>query len=244
MGKKTYPKPPQDELDAWVARIEDEKGHKICGAWRPRAGKPCEQHEKFLKPNGRCRIHGGNSVEPGPGHHSYKHGHYSKIWPEGIAERASEMLQNPDLGSVRHLLALADVRLSDILHDMSAGGGGAPSWKELQAHIEKAEKAAEDGRPDDQRLHLNALIRDVRRGVEMQERWEAVNDQMEHYRKLAETESRITSREENTISVDAAVALVGATADIIKRHVKDQHVLQAVSHDIASLLGSKQRPEA
>lgn len=81
----------------------------VCGA-KKRDGNPCGESPM---PNGRCRMHGGMSVKGGAGHHTFKHGKYSKylVSMEAIDER----LEDPNLLDARRPIAAQEYVLARCL---------------------------------------------------------------------------------------------------------------------------------
>jgi len=70
--------------------------------------------------NGRCRMHNG-VAKSGPEHHRYKHGRFSKVNTE-IAARLTNYLADDDLADQRQSLAVFDMRLDELLNEISENG--------------------------------------------------------------------------------------------------------------------------
>lgn len=65
--------------------------------------------------------------------------------------------------------------------------------------------------------------------------WGTVRDLLEQRRKLVETEQRRLVTMQQMITAEQAVALLGAVAGVIQRHVTDRAILGAISADLAAL---------
>src|SRR5438067_9697369 len=93
-----------------------------CGARRRDGGDCCQPAMK----NGRCRMHGGKTPR-GLASPKTRSGRYSKDLPTRILARYQEAMQDPELLSVKHDVALLHSLIHDRLATWAADAAG-PDW--------------------------------------------------------------------------------------------------------------------
>lgn len=153
------------------------KGQKICGARAKSTGKPCR---KPPEPNGRCRLHGGKSVPPGPGHHRFKHGRYSKakIDPQ-LMRRLEQAANDPQLMSVSRDVEALEARLMELLEQMGQSPG-----RDFSDNVQRLLRAQRKG--DQQRIEelIPLLERDAQQAQRCYAAWT-------EYERVADTKRRL-----------------------------------------------------
>jgi len=107
------------------------EARKRCGA-RTRTGTTCKRWA--VPGRGRCKLHGGDAVEAGPQHHLYKHGLFSRYWPEERRAVAGAVARGEidSLAAAREVLSLAQQRMA-IAMDAVEAGRVEPTAKEITA---------------------------------------------------------------------------------------------------------------
>jgi hypothetical protein len=125
---------------------------KHCG-WNGgplnKRGLPCRGlHRKGG--NKRCKRHGGMTPPPGPTHPNWKHGRYSRAFPQRLRDRYEEALRDPDLLSAKEATAILSTRLVDLLKRLDSGenddllGQIVEAWTEFKAASKRAMNAGDD----------------------------------------------------------------------------------------------------
>ena len=104
----------------------DEGEKRLCGAMRTN-GEPCR---KPAKANGRCRLHGGDSLPGGPTHPKWKHGRYSKFPGVGDAIEDDETLLD-----LRQEVRVIDARLAQLQGRIEEEADTDLVWDEIAVEI-------------------------------------------------------------------------------------------------------------
>ena len=105
------------ELNEQIARIEGEKGHKICGA-RNRNGKPCSNIAGAGTDHlgiGRCEDHGG--LNQSPASRNWKSGVKAQINYPAIREKVLQLKQDRDVFDLRDHIFLMEAIAQTILEN-------------------------------------------------------------------------------------------------------------------------------
>lgn len=243
MGRKKYPKPPQHELDAWVKKIEEEKGHEICGGWLWRQGRPCKRGPNFLMAGGRCKDHGGKSPS-GPASGTFKHGRYSKYFPHSMAKKIEAFLGDGDLVDLRRHIALVDLRIKDVLDDIEEHGSSLVSmWDRLEKRVGKLNNALNRGDIEVAAGHMRALLQDFERGSTARDSWDQALDLVDRRARLVKEQHKIETDAERTFTTDEVVMILASVADIISKRVSNRRTVDLISRDLDRLY-SQPTPEA
>lgn len=203
----------------------------LCGA-RTRAGGECKRPALT---NGRCHLHGGRAPKGIASPH-FKHGRYSKYLPRGIVGAYEEALADPELMSLRPGAALLEARVTELLKRLRDKGEEMPDWKALERKYGEFERARQRGDSDWAARSLVELGELIRAGSSIASVWAEIGDTIEQRRKITETETRRKERERLVLSVEEAVLLLSALADVVRRHVHDRRALQNIQEDMARLM--------
>lgn len=202
----------------------------ICGA-KKRDGTPCQKPPM----NGatRCRLHGG-ATPKGLASPHFKTGERSKYLPPAMLKAYQEMVNNPDLLSVREDVALIDTMIAAKL-PLLESGESAQHWEQVAKFIRQARiayKTENYGTLEDALNELEA-ISDKRRLFYATE--QEVGNQLELRRKLVDTENKILYNKERALTVEQAMLLMSALLDSVKRNVNDTTTLDAIQSDFLRL---------
>jgi hypothetical protein len=141
---------------------------------------------------------------------------------------------DPELMSLRQDLALLDARIMDVLKRVDTGEAGVV-WHDAQAAMARFDRAwvKKDG------AGMEAALAEMRRligqGVADWAAWRAVEKLIEQRRKLVESEQHRLTLAHEMINREQAMALMGQVVDILRRHVPDRQVLNAIALDIQAL---------
>ncbi len=197
-----------------------------CGA-KTRRGELCTTPAMG---NGKCRMHGGKSLV-GIASPTLVTGRHSKHLPTRLAARYEESLRDERHLELRHELALMDAHITDQLEATSNGESGE-LWKSLHKAWVDYHKAKDEDKPD-KLAHVGWLIAE---GYQEALAWVTIRDSVEQRRKLVDSEVSRTVKAQTTINEKQAMALLGAVASIIKRHVTDRNALASIARDLSGLV--------
>jgi len=136
--------------------------------------------------------------------------------PAGLRETYEAFAQDPDLVSLRDDIAVLDARIAELLQS-TAEIPTVKMWKNLLgiANDLQTEEARQD--PDLLLALTDELIEQVEQGIEATSAWSDVVDLIEQRRKLVDTESRRTHRDDTSLSAEQAALLVTRMADTVLR---------------------------
>jgi hypothetical protein len=180
-----------------------------------------------------CRFHGGLTPR-GPASATYKSGRYSKFLPSRMLARYRAAESDRELTSLRSELALVDARLADLLGRVDSGESGS-LWRALRKAHRAFKISRESGNVEHMRDALAELNLRIEAGVSDYEAWRELQTLVEQRRKLADSESRRLGTLHQMISAERAMLLIGVVVDIIRRHVSDPTVLNAIAIDVQRL---------
>lgn len=205
-----------------------------CGA-KTRSGGACKNAPME---NGRCRMHGG-ATPAGIASPHFRTGRYSRYLPDRLLARYHTGQADPDLLSQHEEIALIDARLADLLQRVDTGESGM-QWKKARKAFADLQKALNnETEPDgmDQFQALAALAEAIAEGIADYEAWNEVNRTLNRRRQLVESERKRFVEMQQTITVERAMTLIAAMADIVKRHVSDQTTRTLIGRELLQLTG-------
>lgn len=202
----------------------------LCGA-KTRSGQPCRTK---AMPNGRCRMHGGESLS-GIAHPNFVHGGRSKHLPARMQADYAAALQDPNLLSLKHYIAIADARLEDLLRRADTGES-ATLWKEIRETFKSFKRAAKLKDTVTQAEALSDLDELITRGYTDSALWVEIGDLMQQRRKLGESETKRLIALRQMMTADQVMTFLAQVEHSVKRHVHDPVALKAIAEDIGRLL--------
>lgn len=190
--------------------------------------------------NGRCRMHGGSSLPPGPNNPNWKHGFYSKAVPERLRDRIAAADNDPAVLSHRRDLALLDARLEELLERLTEGGS-ANAWHDLGELWTLVEKAREDGEKAKGAELLLAVGAVIRSGVNEEAAWSEARAIIRDRRDQATHEHKRTLELSTAIRPDELAGIIARIAFVIRREVSDEETRRRISVELERLSNA---PEA
>jgi len=210
---------------------------KVCGAKRKGRKGTCQA---YAGPNGRCRIHGGQSLR-GVASPKFKSGRHSKYLPKGIVKRYEESLNDPRLLELRDDIAMIDARITEVI---GADEPLSDTWKELARIRRQFEVARRDGHAG--RVVSTAILMSnlVARGARTHNTWEEVAKLVEQRRRLVESERKREVDADSMLTVEQVGAILGAVLESLRRNVSDRTILSAIQRDLDPILTGGLRGEA
>lgn len=202
-----------------------------CGA-KTRDGDPCK-----LPPvtgRTRCRMHGGR-VPQGIGLTATLTGRYSKHLPTRLAARYHEAEADPDLLNLRGEISLTDTRLADVLARVDTGESGR-LWRTLRETHTALIRARVDRDDAAVQVHMRALGDLIGKGFADTVAWSEIAGLIDQRRRLVESERKRLIDMQQMLTVERAMALLGAVVEVVRRHVTDPKALRAVAEDLTRLI--------
>lgn len=198
----------------------------------PHAG---EGYCEMTTSGGRCRIHGGESVPPGPEHHSYKNGRHSKYVPDNLKEKFEAALDDDEYMSLMAEISLVDARIDEVLETIDSTG----SLDDLEAVSESyadVRDAYEDGDGRALAEALDSLEETVNAYHGRQESWSELGELLELRKDLVSEERRQAEFLAQTVHREQFITIMDTLADSIKRslekNVDDPEERDAVLRDV------------
>lgn len=211
----------------------DQHGTPIWG-FRDLDGKPCCcsplgtrpgfcQSELRMRPSGRCRIHGGKSLQ-GAGHRNAKHLRHAKGFkalqalPERYQADFGEIVGHPELTNVRPHLAKLIVRIKELERSLD-NKDAADTLRQIAETWEVFNKAVMGG--DDKAIEQARRAHDrvVRLGGDESLTWDKIIDLTEKARRFIETDTKIQAQTQNMIPLATLRDYTMRLIDIIRTAV-------------------------
>ncbi len=221
-----------------VGTLKNSKGRVICGSLKgDGSGKLCTV--QAVMANGRCKTHGGKSVPAGPAHHSYVHGHRSKVrdaLPKKLQEGFDASVNDPDLLSVRTEMGVLDARTIELYGRLSTDLALIEPLLDdldtlLDAEAEHLPKMCEKVAEIRRALALPAKDRAI---------WSDIIETMGARRKLTDTERRLLEMKQAVVDVGELRTIVAFLLHSVKEHVipleGGRKAVSGVASDIGTLL--------
>jgi len=220
--------------DPFAVGAVNPEGKLICGA-RNRRGLPCGV--RALYPNGRCHNHGG----PTPGgiaSSNYQHGRYSKYMPAHLLQRYEEAVNDPELLSLDHEIAVVDARVGEVMQGIGRGESGK-IWSvlsKLKHDVDygvrqrrlSAKMDDKDGEISGAKLvadSTNEIMKLIEVGSAEWAQWEEVVNLFERRRRLVDSEQKRRMNMQNLVRVEDAKilldAMVHALHEAVGENVED-----------------------
>lgn len=98
----------------WIAVLEEDHGHEVCGAWARSKTRPCTKEPPHGGSSGRCHIHGDKALK-GAENPAATHLKYSKYVPQVWLGPLQERAGDPRLVGLEQEIALTDVLIQSKL---------------------------------------------------------------------------------------------------------------------------------
>lgn len=220
-----------------------------CGA-KTRNGGKCGNPGSGR--GGRCRLHGGKSLA-GPAHPNFKHGRASTVvrsLPDRLRRAFDASYEDGDILSMRTEIALSDARLAELVEKIDTRETGE-AWASAQEGLRDlryllAQRPDVDWDAVDQRMkHLRGIMSGA---LEDEKNWSALRRQVEHRRKLTDTERKLVEAKQAYVEADHLDMIVARLLHSINTNVKDlpggKEAITQIVLDVRALIGSRDRPVA
>lgn len=224
---------PNENVKVFAECLDCYHRWQICGAKQKAAARRGELVKCSGKPmpNGRCRMHGGNSV----GAPLTAQGRRSKYLPVRLLERVTEALDDPDLVALTADIALMDALITERTSELGENTR-AELWGRAGVVIDSiTEDCIYD--PDSMMHKMAELAEIVENGKGIESRIREIINLTEQKRKLADTEVKRMGVLNQFVSARELAAFTGRILEAIETTVKDRSERQRLGVKIASLLG-------
>ncbi len=206
----------------------------VCNATSKQSGQQCR---RAVTP-GRsvCHYHGGSSPR-GLAHPNTTHGRYSRDVPTRLISRYEQALADPELLSVRSDVAVLQALINEKLAKLE-GSESQPAWERLQNQmVSFGATWKAEGRTDAERdADIGAMLETLQRGVGEAAILSEVRSLMQQRAKLAHQEHGRLVDLQQFMTVERAMLIAAALADVVKRHVGDQDTLRLIHADFVKAL--------
>lgn len=163
---------------------------------------------------------------------------YSRSLPKPLRDKFAAALNDEDLATTRHGIALMEVRIVELLQTLNEGGAGLEAWRSAKSGVEMMRDAVDSGDADRQVAGLLHLEQIVETGLNAASTWEDIGRWLEAARRLRETEQRRLIALQSFITAEQALALISALTFSIRVHVQDESALASIDRDFARLIGA------
>lgn len=167
--------------------------------------------------NGFCDLHGGKNLA-GPLHWRYKDGSRSKYNPKSLMGRYEASLQDPELLSQRHEIAILDARLQKLVERVEEDVDEVV-WSKLIELWGEFVMAITAGDTKKQNDYLGRLNRFIDRAEGNLNNWRDIERSMSLRAKLTEAEVKRAQALETTFTTDQVVQLLTTTILALKEIV-------------------------
>lgn len=203
-----------------------------CTKRSKRSGEQCRRDAMI----GRdcCYMHGG-ATPRGTALPQTKHGRYSKSVPVRLAARYEEALADPELLSLREEAALVSSQIHDTLARMERGETGG-LWLDLQkawARMTEAKARGDVAGTTDALNDVGALIR---RGASDAAANRELRGVILDKARVAESERKRLVEAQQVLSVQQAMAFVGAVTAVVAEEVTDRDTRARIADALDRLL--------
>lgn len=162
-----------------------------------------------MKGRNFCRSHGGK-VRRGAAHPNWKGGFFSSMLPTDLAAMARRAMKDPELENMRSLIAILDIRIQEIVAQIS---GGIGEWDRAADAL----GALQDARGDVDRTRevLADLDRIIISGRARETAWKAFESAIEKKDKLLTGEVQRHKATADMVAAERAATMLVAMFDAL-----------------------------
>jgi hypothetical protein len=214
------------------ARLPQRQGAERCAAVTVK-GTRCVF--KPMKGRDVCRLHAGETQPRGPMAHSYVHGKYSRLLPDGLKEAYERSRTDPNLLSAREELHVFDAMVTEAVRGLEEDLSLA-AWKRAKAGVEEALKALKARNTGAAYVALSEVSGLLQNGHAGKLARMEVASLIERRTRLAESERKRELEAQQYVAVERVLVLIDAVASIVRQHIDDPRVLNAVASELGRLV--------
>lgn len=200
-----------------------------CGA-KTRTGAPCRQWA--MQPAGRCRKHGGATLR-GMASPTWKHGRASKYGhlPPDLVQNYEATLNDPELRTMRHELALIDVRLQELVGNLGTGENDE-TWLALSQQWAAFRAASNGGNIKAAEAAIDRMDVMMQEGAVRAALWQTVAQLIRDRRALVESENNRLLKQHVNLTTERALALLATVVHVLRQHIADPLLFRAIATDL------------
>lgn len=205
----------------------DGRGRPICGALKG-DGTYCQAAQLE---NGRCFNHGGRSLT-GQAAPKYKTGTHSKVIPLRLKDSYEASREDEELLSLKEEIALCVAREQELLGMLESGESGA-AWKELKKGLRQLRNARDRSDVKAGESAMQVILEVCDRGNLDFDIWDNIQGILALRMKLTEVENKRLLNNQQMISIDKMLSLVGIITGIFQKAVNTYVEGQAARNILA-----------
>lgn len=207
---------------------------RACGAQlRKRPGVFC-QVNRGLYPNGRCRLHGGKTLN-GMANPSFKDGAHSRyMLPLRMRDNYETALADPALLDLKPEIAAVHARIQDLIARVDSGESGH-LWRLLQAAYDQL-RTATDG--DEQVAAIAEIGRLITRGAADYAAWSEAMKEIDRKQRLVESTRKRALELHQMISLEQLKPLLFDAIDFVRRYITDREQLTEFQRILETRFGT------
>ena len=179
-------------------------------------------------------MHGGKTPKGVDSPH-FKTGRYSKYMPSGLLDTHHEMIQDPQLLSLRENIALTDTLLANLLPRLDTGESGA-AWDMVKKLVKTTKHAYHSENLASMMQALDDMEDLANQRILHYETEKEIRQVMDTRRKLVEAENRIALQQENAISVEQLMLFVSQVLAVIQGVVTEERQRHAIAIELQKLI--------
>ncbi len=214
-------------------------GNPAACSGHTRSGDPCKMPAMG---NGKCRMHGGKSLS-GVAAPAYKGAGRSRVVPARWADAYQGAVDDPDLLSLRHDIAIVDASIEDLESRLPETELEVEAFQSFIAtfgsmkrfHVDANEAKTLEDREEARKSFFQAfdtacvLLQEVNgyRASELEIMGRTM-ELREQRRRLVDTETKRLTAAVQSIRVDAVKTILWALLDILRREISDRKLLQRI----------------
>ncbi|WP_231740852.1 hypothetical protein [Thalassoglobus neptunius] len=188
--------------------------------------------------NGRCRMHGGHAVPPGPGHHTYKDGKHSKLKVvTGLREKIQQEMENAELMSLRQDAAILNVRIQELLDEVDQSGAtlNAEKLQSLWLKYQEAEKAGDADRSKQILREIGDVIMENAKTVE---NWKEVQKLISTRRSVVQADQKIMIESGSMLTAAQSIHAMNMLLNVVLPEITDKKVLRKIRWQFGLITGA------
>jgi hypothetical protein len=206
--------------------------------YRTKSKRSQERRKRWAMPGREvCQMHGGRTLM-GLAPPRRKTDRYSRSLPTRLAAEYERAAHDPEPLTLRHALAIVDVRINDLLGRVEVGGAGR-LWRHARAAWQTMKRVQAEGRPLLQTRAARELDGLLEQAVGDDAAWHEIIQLIEQRRKLVEAETKRLVAMQQMMTTEEAMLWLGAVVAILKRHIADRETLQQISLDLSALVSHR-----
>jgi hypothetical protein len=206
--------------------------------YRTKSKRSQERRKRWAMPGREvCQMHAGRTLMglAAPRRTTDRH---SRFLPTRLAAAYERAAHDPEPLTLRHELAIVDVRINDLLGRVEVGGAGR-LWRQAHMAWQTMKRVQAEGRPLVHTRAARELDRLLAQAVGDDAAWHEIIRLIEQRRKLVEAEAKRLAAMQQMMTTEEAMRWVDTVVAILTRHVADRETLEKISLDLSALVSHR-----